>query len=311
MHPAIRAGGPIDALIVSVGGNDIHFAELVGGCLGIPCDPALPTDTAVSIRGLISALDTLVASIRGLPVPVRHVFITEYPIPSSTPLPVPDDVCGAPGSPNIPASGFENLFRSKADLAKATVIDPLNAALGHAVTKANAQSGGPVFHFVTGISQAFHGHGYCMGVPNPHPPMLGNNRMINTVVDSQQGDISGTIHPNKDGQAAAGKVIAAAINANVPLALVVPSPACVDAKNKVASIKAQIAARQAELAADAQDQKDCQSGQGIYRGGSRNKPADCDAATHQQSRTAITKELNKLNADLQTALSKEAALCPH
>ncbi|HZQ46485.1 MAG TPA: alpha/beta hydrolase, partial [Verrucomicrobiae bacterium] len=84
--------------------------------------------------------------------------------------------------------------------------------------------------------------------------------------------------------------------------------ACAGLRNTIATLTAQIAAKQAELEADAQDQKDCQNGQGIYRGDSRNKPADCDAKTHQQTRTAITNELNKLDADLRAAQNQKAGL---
>src|SRR5262249_44887807 len=143
---AIASGGPIDALVISVGGNDIGFAKIVGACLALPCDPATALPFASKAAALDAGLNGVISKIRSLPVPVRPVFITEYPEPSSTPFPPPADRCGGPLTPNIPGSGFENLFQSKADLAVATIIKPLNGALAAAVARANAGSGpgGPV-----------------------------------------------------------------------------------------------------------------------------------------------------------------------
>src|SRR4029079_11138730 len=75
--------------------------------------------------------------------------------------------------------------------------------LATAVTAANATPGPhPQFHFVTGISSRYVGHGYCAGVSlaiwNSVVP-----RFVNNPGDSltSQGDILGTMHPNPAGQA--------------------------------------------------------------------------------------------------------------
>ena len=173
-------GGPIDALIISVGGNDVNFAEVVGSCLALPCELFGPA---------------------AFPGPV---FALTFP----------------PGTPNIPGSGFDGLDFTKAETAAATVIQPLNATLAITVATAAAVSpGGPVWHFVTGISSAFDTHGYCMGLPNPAPQMWVTGRMVNTFADSEiiQGDERGTMHPNASGQGAASAAIATAIMASVPI----------------------------------------------------------------------------------------------
>jgi lysophospholipase L1-like esterase len=215
------AGGPIDALIISIGGNDVGFATLVGSCLALPCYPAIPIAVPASIPALTSGLGSLAAAVSALPVPVRHVFVTEYPEPSTTPFLPPHHRCGGPFTPNIPGHGFDLLDFAKAELASLTVIAPLNGTLAAAVTSANASRppGGPVWHYVAGISAAFHGSGYCMGIPNPAFHMWFPNRMVNTIGDSftTQRDAFGAMHPNAAGQAAAGAVIAAAIAGNLPI----------------------------------------------------------------------------------------------
>jgi len=223
---AIAAGlvkGPIDALVISIGGNDVDFAAVVESCLALPCPLFGPAAFPGPVLALPPRLRALVATVGALPGPVRHVFVTEYPDPSTTPYLGPAHRCGSPfppGTPNIPGSGFDGLDSSKADTAAATLITPLNSTLAQAVSTAPAVTpGGPVWHFVTGISAAFDTHGYCMGLPNPLPQMLVTGRMINTFADSEliQGDERGTMHPNTSGDAAASAAIATTILATVPV----------------------------------------------------------------------------------------------
>jgi hypothetical protein len=226
---AALAAGPIDALIISIGGNDIEFGSIVGACLAIPCESILLESfpgAAIDLAPRIAAINT---AIRTLPVPVRHVFVTEYPDPSTTLFPPPDNRCGIPFAPNIPLAGFDTLLPSSAEWAADIVIAPLTERYpAESPAPIRHHRGGPMWHFVGGISTAFHGHGYCMGLPNillPLPHMLLTNRMINTVADSlaTQGDIKGTMHPNADGHRAAASVIAGAIIANVPVEII-PTP---------------------------------------------------------------------------------------
>lgn len=180
---------------------------------------------------LAESFDALNRTILGLGIPVRHVFVTEYPDVSTTPFYPPPPAlpphgrCGGPATPNVLAGGFDLLTFEKADIAARTVVEPLNAALSAFVTLANTirPSDGPVWHFAGGISSSFYTHGYCMGWSFPEvllQPQMGiTGRMVNTVSDSvrSQRDISGTMHPNAAGQEAAGVVIANAIKANVPV----------------------------------------------------------------------------------------------
>jgi hypothetical protein len=223
-------GGPIDVLIISIGGNDVGFAAVVGSCLVLPCELFGPAAFPTPVFALSPKLRTLVAAVAAMPVPVRHVFLTEYPDPSTTPYPGPAHRCGSlfpPTTPNIPASGFDKLDSTEADIAAATVIIPLNVTLMATVGSAPAITpGGPTWHFVTGISAAFDTHGYCMGWPNPPPHMWITGRMVNTFTDSEliQGDERGTMHPNASGQSAAATAISTAILASVPIATTPGTP---------------------------------------------------------------------------------------
>lgn len=238
---SVGVGGTIDALTISIGGNDINFAAVVGGCvLPLPCEISTPASFPDGVFALKPGLSGLVAAVRALPVTVKHVFLTEYPDPSTTPY-GPANRCGSPAPPgtfNIPGSGFENIDFVKAEVAADTVVTPLNATLLATAASANTP-GGPIWRYVSGISQAFAGHGYCMGLPNPLPHMWIMNRMINTVTDSylNQQDIMGTMHPNAAGDDAAAIVIAAAILANVPMTKIpTPSWIAIDGPDGVTTI---------------------------------------------------------------------------
>lgn len=66
---AALAGGPIDALIISIGGNDIEFESIVIGCVAAPCELVLPesfpqaaidlTPRIVAINDAIRRCETL------------------------------------------------------------------------------------------------------------------------------------------------------------------------------------------------------------------------------------------------------------
>jgi hypothetical protein len=80
--------GRIDALTVSIGGNDLRFAPIVRDCITSPptLAPIVPECTAAdstvtsSLATLSSALTNVFAS---LPANVTNVFVTEYPDPTT------------------------------------------------------------------------------------------------------------------------------------------------------------------------------------------------------------------------------------
>ncbi len=194
--------GTIDALTMSVGGNDIGFAGIVATCMSpFPDCTALDPVVTSALAALPGKLSMLFGAV---PSRVSDVFVTEYPDSTTGLFGLR---CGNPLSPSSP--GMEGVTLDEAEWASSRVIAPLNAALAAAVAGANAAPGAhPAFHFVTGISARYVSHGYCAGLSlafwNAAIP-----RFVNTPIDSlaTQGDIMGTMHPNAAGQAAIGSAL--------------------------------------------------------------------------------------------------------
>jgi lysophospholipase L1-like esterase len=204
--------GPIDALTISIGGNDIGFAEVVKTCVSTPpnlmgCD-ALDASVSNALADLPAALLRVFAAV---PARVSNVFVTQYPDPTTG---AGGALCGTIESPAF--HGLEGISAAEAAWASSRIVDRLNATLRAAVDAANDRlpEPHPVFHFVNGISFRFFRHGYCTGLGSPAPWAWPNPRFIATPVDSltRQGDPNGTMHPNDLGQQAIGEVLAAAMS---------------------------------------------------------------------------------------------------
>ncbi len=202
---AMLPSGPIDALTISIGGNDLGFAGIVTSCM-------LPSDCTVldsTVTAALAALPGRLAAVLGsVPGNVRHVFLTGYPDPTTG---VFGTRCGSIWSPGF--EGLEGISEAEADWASKRVVARLNATLAAAVAATNAAPGPhPVFHFVAAAPR-FATHGYCTGVGSPAPWALPNPRFISTPLDSltSQGDVMGTMHPNDLGQRAIGEALADAM----------------------------------------------------------------------------------------------------
>ena len=196
---------PIDALTMSVGGNDIGFAGIVTTCMSpFPDCTALDPVVSSAVAALPMRLNGPTGLFTAVPSNVSNVFVTEYPDSTTGLFGLR---CGNPLSPS--SFGMEGVTLNEAEWASTRVIAPLNAALATAVATANAAPGAhPQFHFVTGISSRFASHGYCAGASlaiwNVFIP-----RFVNNLADSlaSQGDVRGTMHPNPMGQAAIGAAL--------------------------------------------------------------------------------------------------------
>ncbi|HEX2383472.1 MAG TPA: hypothetical protein VHI95_12595 [Acidimicrobiales bacterium] len=196
--------GPIDALTMSIGGNDIGFAGIVSTCMLPPPSDCTGLDPAVTSSITTTLPPLLDGVLAAVPSTVSNVFVTEYPDSTTGLFGLR---CGNPLSPS--SLGMEGVMVNEAEWASTRVIAPLNAALAAAVTRANAlPRPRPQFHFVTGISARYASHGYCAGFTlafwNGFSP-----RFVNTPIDSlaSQSDIFGTMHPNAMGQAATGAAL--------------------------------------------------------------------------------------------------------
>jgi lysophospholipase L1-like esterase len=194
--------GRIDALTISIGGNDIGFAGLVTACI----TTADCSASDASVTGSLATLaPRLTAVLDAVPSRVTNVFVTEYPDPTTG---VSGARCGTPTSPAF--QGLDLISASEATWASTRVVARLNAALSTAVDAANARLGPhPDYHFATGISARFADHGYCTGIGSPVWWAWPNPRFIATPVDSgtSQGDVRGTMHPNDLGQQEIGAAL--------------------------------------------------------------------------------------------------------
>ena len=211
---------PVDAMTISIGGNDIGFANIVANCMtpfnSCSTDPnvtGLPgmgtVQQALQALGGYASTDPgelgqLVQQVNSH-ADIENVYLTEYPDPTTGPIDAQGDnnLCGSPADP--PFSVPETFISADdAFWASSTVIQGLNMALQAAVSMGNNQSGThAVWHYVSGISNAFYTHGYC------NPGTGSGGRFLNTWGDSMssQGDKNGTMHPNDEGQHAIANIL--------------------------------------------------------------------------------------------------------
>lgn len=180
----------IDALILSIGGNDIGFSDgLIGLALGTTDIDELKKDVMDEIDGLEEKYAVLAAKIDKLDP--EHVFITEYP---TAHFDKKDD-----GTVGRGCGVFLQVSKSTAKEIKQLAIK-LNQEVKKAARKHK-------WTFVDGIDEGFHGHGYCRD----------DERYFVTFSESRkkQGDKNGTMHPNRKGQQVYADRIAAALREEV------------------------------------------------------------------------------------------------
>jgi hypothetical protein len=192
---ARTSGRRIDALLVSIGGNDAGFPAMVVSCI-VQFDCRLSgaeIDRRASDLG--AAYDRLAAALR--PLNARNVFFTEYPIPL---FDENGRNCGGRplGDPLALVSPDE------AQWAATVAMPRLNRALREAV----ARHQGEGWKLVTGIEAGFSRRGYCAA-----------DRALNDVRDSyrKESKEAGSAHPNRGGQAIYRDAILAVLRPLVPL----------------------------------------------------------------------------------------------
>ena len=199
LKQALR-GRPIDALLISIGGNDIGFAELVARCIvQINCHQNQQTVDTFNhgLDGLEALYQSLSDKLADLP-PITRTFITEYPdlVRDGT-----GELCHKQPTFDL----LRGITHDEAEWASQTVISSLNQKIGEAATKHS-------WTYVSGVSDRFRTHGYCA------PDKV---RWVNTFHDAKriqgadkQCDVasfisslrqclisSGTVHPSEGGYA--------------------------------------------------------------------------------------------------------------
>jgi len=187
----------IDALIITIGVNDLGFTTLVRRSL-LWTSGERRTQRIRGVRRRLNEefpiqLDNLRNAIESQLNP-RKVFITEYPVGIFKELET-QKPCGILGSFSV-----NNVFAGfNVDDSDAKDMGALGRLL-NAQIRAKADEFGWVF--IDGIEQGFDGHGYCA-----------NRSFFVSAEEScrNQGDFEGTLHPNKLGHEVTRDCIARAL----------------------------------------------------------------------------------------------------
>lgn len=185
--PAAACAGPeaqrrVDALVISVGGNDIGFSDIVADCIRLfsACTgDTISEDSPVAqarpkLIGLVLRYVQLFRAINAT-LNVANVFLTEN---ADAWIGENGQYCTIRGFPlgtAIQRDGVRWLHQN--------LLQPLNAT-GRSIARTLG------WIYVDGIADPFRGHGYCAADP-----------WIVTYPESwaQQGDDRGTLHPNRQG----------------------------------------------------------------------------------------------------------------
>lgn len=196
----------IDALFLSVGGNDVGFSHIIKHCAGVDNDwRAVANSTTGGIfekacepgdnKPIITSVDTKIFQLPGKyhsldqaiqnNFDVSQTYITEYP---SDPF---DDHSGCGVLVGIHAQVAQFLAQE-------------GSLLDEFVERGAVRN---KWNYVGGIARKFRGHGYCA-----------DKHWFNQVHESQgiQGDTDGTMHPNHEGSVAIGQQLANAYVAPKP-----------------------------------------------------------------------------------------------
>jgi hypothetical protein len=193
----------IDALLISIGGNDISFAKLVTWTIILKHAETSGHTERLAREGLKALPETFDSLKNELDLPewqtrIARVFISEYPDI------VRDETRAFCNRPVVFTKHGPAITTAESEWALTSVIVPLNQ-----IVKEKAIEFG--WNYVDGIFSEFGGdsangvaHGFCACDP-----------WVNLIVDSVniQGDIRGTIHPNREGHLWYARRLVKALNA--------------------------------------------------------------------------------------------------
>lgn len=197
LEEARRAVGDrtVDALVLSVGGNDARFAD---GLKALTADLIKDRTATVrasreTIQGLEDQYSEIAEKIAELDP--EHVFITEYPVAMFDRT---DDGTVGEGCGVFDWAGIQKVSEFEAEAIKL-----LGTLLNDAVADAADEHG---WTYVDGVVEGFRGHGYCRDA---------SYYVSATESCNRQGDHLGTMHPNAAGQRVYADRIADALRQHV------------------------------------------------------------------------------------------------
>ncbi len=214
----------VDAVLVSVGANDVYFGPIVRFCAAVPLasncfeerfkppgmSAALPAREAIAqaLRDLPGRYEDLADTLSER-IPPGRVHIVQYFDPTR-------DEHGRTCRRILGSVTAHEL-----ELARSLVLEPLNRA----VSKAGADHG---WNVVGGVAERFEQHGYCAG---RRAWVTTAGRSIGALGGPRpQARLFGTLHPNEAGHEDTAQLIVAALDRSLypdqdpPIAVVTAGP---------------------------------------------------------------------------------------
>jgi lysophospholipase L1-like esterase len=197
---SIETRRKIDAVLISIGANDVHFSDVIKQCNPIkgllrsrPCFlrkatldgkryATLEQGIADAVSKLPAHYALLHAAMAG--IPPSRIYLMQYYDPTRA--------ANGLTCPKILGIGSKIL-----DEARKLVLEPLNR-IGQEVAELYG------WHYITGIRHLFDRHGYCVKGSQGWVVKGGSSLLNETSVD-------GTLHPNAEGHREIAKLIATAL----------------------------------------------------------------------------------------------------
>jgi lysophospholipase L1-like esterase len=204
---ALQARRPVDAVLVSVGANDVHFGPIARFCISVsrcetrrfdpgapghqaaPGTPAADAVIAAALSELPARYDALAARLRAAGIAPERVVIVEYFDPTHDEH---GETCRA---------ALPGITQDEAAWASDAIVTPLNTQVRLAALRHG-------WHLVSGVQDAFLAHGICA---------RGQARWVRRIEESlgRGSGLSGPLHPNGLGHLATAALISPALAATV------------------------------------------------------------------------------------------------
>jgi hypothetical protein len=188
---------PIDALLLSIGINDLDFSDIIHACATNPAVPDYGDENCVYDTGVNRKLndlgpnyDTLARALRSLDV--AETYLTDYP--------------GVPFGTNGTGCGMLGLRGLGIGSEESTAMYRTGQALNSQIRDAANRNG---WNFVEGMTQAFLGRDYCK--PSDQRYFIRLEESLD-----HQGTEHGTSHPNPNGHKVLGSLLTRAIGLGLP-----------------------------------------------------------------------------------------------